>query len=254
MPDAVIVDGLSEEEISRAQSIASRLSFPFLSRLWQMLIQGVKEVSMAQNNLAAAEMLILRIGYAGSLPTPDDLLKQLKNSSQPGMDAPSTHAPVAEPALTSASAAVAGEIVSLPSIENLALLVDCLAQHGENFLASYLHDIHVIKYDTGKCLLEFSPVETTPRDFSSRLSEVLQKLTNHRWMVVIAEHHGEIKTLRMAKEAQLKERESQLIAHPLVEKMLSQFPGSEVVEINLGVEHKNNDTAAHKNDQKRNQL
>ena len=36
-----------------------------LSRTWQMLLKGISEVQAANRPLAAAEMLLVRIAYAG---------------------------------------------------------------------------------------------------------------------------------------------------------------------------------------------
>jgi DNA polymerase-3 subunit gamma/tau len=50
-----------------------------------MLLKGLDELRAAPNTLIAAEMVFIRLAYAADLPSPDDLLRQLKQSG--GMDA-----------------------------------------------------------------------------------------------------------------------------------------------------------------------
>ncbi|MEQ1652258.1 MAG: DNA polymerase III subunit gamma/tau [Hyphomicrobium sp.] len=85
-------EGLSVEEKKRGTALAGRLSMPYLSRAWQMLLKGIEETSRAPNPLAAAEMVLIRLAYTADLPTPDDLIRTLGggavSSRAPGSAAP----------------------------------------------------------------------------------------------------------------------------------------------------------------------
>ena len=70
-------EGLSIEEKRRGTSLAERLSMPYLSRAWQMLLKGLEETSRAPVPYAAAEMVLIRLAYTADLPTPDDLIRTL---------------------------------------------------------------------------------------------------------------------------------------------------------------------------------
>jgi DNA polymerase-3 subunit gamma/tau len=70
-------EGLSAEELRRAESLAERLSIALLARLWQMLLKGLEEAGRAPNPLAAAEMVLIRIAYTADLPPPDEIIKAL---------------------------------------------------------------------------------------------------------------------------------------------------------------------------------
>ena len=70
-------EGLSREEKKRGSSLAERLSMPYLSRAWQMLLKGIEETSRAPNPVAAAEMVLIRLAYTADLPTPDELIRTL---------------------------------------------------------------------------------------------------------------------------------------------------------------------------------
>lgn len=65
------------EENERLISLASQLSMPYLSRAWQMLAKGFKEVAQAPNPRVAAEMVLIRLAYTSDLPTPDELIRAL---------------------------------------------------------------------------------------------------------------------------------------------------------------------------------
>ncbi|MGE3710613.1 MAG: DNA polymerase III subunit gamma/tau, partial [Hyphomicrobiaceae bacterium] len=56
-------ESLSAEEKRRASALAGRLSIAILTRAWQMLLKGLDEVARAPDQLAAAEMVVIRIAY-----------------------------------------------------------------------------------------------------------------------------------------------------------------------------------------------
>ena len=89
-------EGLSVEEKKRGTALASKLSMPYLSRAWQMLLKGIEETSRAPNPLAAAEMVLIRLAYTADLPTPDDLIRTLGGGAMPSR-APGGAPPKSEP-------------------------------------------------------------------------------------------------------------------------------------------------------------
>ena len=76
-------EGLSVEEKKRGTALSGRLSVPYLSRAWQMLLKGIEETSRAPNPLAAADMVLIRLAYTADLPTPDDLIRTLGGGAIP---------------------------------------------------------------------------------------------------------------------------------------------------------------------------
>lgn len=75
-------DGVSAEDRRRAAHLASKLSMPLLARVWQMLLKGMDELSLAPDPLAAVEMVLIRIAYVADLPPPDEILKALGGAGQ----------------------------------------------------------------------------------------------------------------------------------------------------------------------------
>ncbi len=76
-------EALTVEEKARLSSLASRLSMPYLSRAWQMLVKGFEEIARAPNPRVAAEMVLIRLGYTSDLPTPDELIRALGGGAAP---------------------------------------------------------------------------------------------------------------------------------------------------------------------------
>src|SRR5438270_4690655 len=70
-----------ETERLRARDFAAKLSMRVLSRMWQMLLKGITEVQAATRPAAAAEMVLVRIAYVADLPTPDEAIRMLEQTS-----------------------------------------------------------------------------------------------------------------------------------------------------------------------------
>lgn len=99
VPEAAQDPSLTETERSRGTEFAGSLSTVVLSRTWQMLLKGISETDGASRPAAAAEMALIRIAHAASLPSPEDAVKALQDregASVPAADqsaAAQGHAP-----------------------------------------------------------------------------------------------------------------------------------------------------------------
>ncbi|MEM0898924.1 MAG: DNA polymerase III subunit gamma/tau [Pseudomonadota bacterium] len=102
VPESAARDvSLSPDERERGLNFAEKLPVSVLARTWQMLLKGMPEVEGASRPIAAAEMVLIRIGHASTLPTLDDALKKLEDAPSSGanvtrdLSAPTTASPVA---------------------------------------------------------------------------------------------------------------------------------------------------------------
>lgn len=68
---------MPEAERVRGAAMAEALPVPVLMRAWQMLVKGLKEVDMAPDRRAAADMVLIRLCYVADLPSPEDLVRRL---------------------------------------------------------------------------------------------------------------------------------------------------------------------------------
>ncbi|TWH28337.1 DNA polymerase-3 subunit gamma/tau [Aminobacter sp. J15] len=78
VPAAAEDAALSQDERTRGLDFSKQLSVRVLSRTWQMLLKGISEVQTANRPVNAAEMVLIRIAHAATLPTLDEALKQLE--------------------------------------------------------------------------------------------------------------------------------------------------------------------------------
>ncbi len=77
VPGAARDPALPPSEQDRGEALAKDLAVNTLTRAWQILLKGLSEAANAPNAFAAGEMVLIRLGFAASLKTPDDLLKLL---------------------------------------------------------------------------------------------------------------------------------------------------------------------------------
>jgi len=68
----------SQTEREYAKTLSEKLSVPNLTRAWQMLLKGLDEAKRAPDPLMAAEMVMIRLCHASDLPSPEHLIKQIK--------------------------------------------------------------------------------------------------------------------------------------------------------------------------------
>jgi DNA polymerase-3 subunit gamma/tau len=82
-PDAGEDPTVSPEEQMRGLSLAKALPMRALTRMWQMLLTSIEEVSQAPNAMMAAEMAVIRLTHVADLPSPEELVRKLQDMSPP---------------------------------------------------------------------------------------------------------------------------------------------------------------------------
>jgi DNA polymerase-3 subunit gamma/tau len=97
VPEAARDASLTEDERTRGAGFAEQLPVRVLSRAWQMLLKGIGETEGAARPASAAEMVLIRIAHAATLPTLDEALKALDKGAgaapSGGNGAPRSSAP-----------------------------------------------------------------------------------------------------------------------------------------------------------------
>ncbi len=82
VPSATDDPALTPDEKERGREMAQKLSVKVLSRAWQILNKGISEINNSHDALQAAEMVLIRLGYASDLPSPDELIKKIQANPQ----------------------------------------------------------------------------------------------------------------------------------------------------------------------------
>ncbi len=259
-PQAADSPIVSESERLRGVAAAERLSLGVLARAWQMLLKGLGEVQAAPAPLAAAEMVLIRLIYAADLPTPADLVGRLAGGgSESAAPAPGTgRGATAAAPRPSASARVSapiegGETPPVPDPPRAALVVGGAAEASaraeprdflqlvalfnekrEAILAAHLcNSVHLVRFEPGR--LEFRPGEHAPGNLASRLGACLLEWTGRRWIVALSSDSG-APTLAEQQAASVARERAEAERHPLVQAVLSRFPGATIRSVrDLGI-------------------
>jgi len=244
---------VSPDETSRGLVMANALPMRVLSRMWQMLLTALEEVSCAPNTMMAAEMAIIRLTHVADLPTPDELIRKLQNIPTSTPIAVAQGKPCAPRAglqtntiKTSGSqqapsalqvknsAGVTAALVVEPATDvlaNLAQFQDVLILIRNHRDVKLLVDVEttlrLISYSPGR--IEFEPTENAPKDLAQRLGSRLQTWTGNRWAVSIGSNGA--KTIAEMRDAATTALTQIAKSHPLVQAVLIAFPKAEITEI-----------------------
>ncbi|WP_062227318.1 DNA polymerase III subunit gamma/tau [Aureimonas frigidaquae] len=98
VPEAAGDAALAPAEAERGAGLAARLSVRTLSEVWQLLLKAVEETRLAASPRQAAEMALIRIAYATTLPDPAELAAMLRTMSDGGSVSIAAPPPATTPA------------------------------------------------------------------------------------------------------------------------------------------------------------
>jgi DNA polymerase-3 subunit gamma/tau len=241
IPEAARDPALSEIERARGMDYAQKLSVRTLSRAWQILLKGIPEVQASNRPVAAAEMVLVRLAYAADLPTPDEALRALKDGvpAPSGGPGPAPSRP-SGPATSGTMALATSQAQPQPRPQGaqpeptmrLRRFEDVVALAGEKreiVLKSALErDVRLVRFEEGR--IELSLTETGSRTIANDLTRALQQWTGERWMVALSSEEGQ-PTLHEKAVAAERERKEGAANHPLVQAVLSKFPGAQIVNV-----------------------
>ena len=248
-PEAAEDPTVSPDERARGQGLAERLPMRVLTRMWQMLLKALEEVALAPNAMMAAEMAVIRLTHVADLPTPGDLVKQLRDAPPPsppggGSSArngssqtaprpdptPSTPAPVGGPTASGAATAVAvapeQALARYQTFEQVVALIR--ANREVKLLIEVETHLRLVSYSAGR--IEFQPTEDAPRDLAQRLGKRLQDWTGVRWAVSVVSEGG-APTIAETRDADTRAREAEALDHPMVQAVLTAFPEAKITAI-----------------------
>jgi len=89
-------------------------------------------------------------------------------------------------------------------------------------------DVRLVRFEDGKLEIALEP--GAPKSLVHELSRKLAEWTGRRWLVVVSTEAG-APSLRAQLEAQRSELVRGVRADPLVQSVLSRFPGAEIVDV-----------------------
>lgn len=261
VPDAGDDLVTSEAERKQGLEMAQGLSIPVLTRTWQMLLKGTEEVRISPNPISAAEMVIVRLTYSSNLPTPEELVKQIKNNPKPGTQAspaqssngggdisaeaqtvvsdnlPSGTSPQAfsvihgngQSAVRASDPATTPEQHYVRSPETFEELVKLFELQGDPDIAFHLNDnVHLVSYDLGR--IDIRPNDRVPKNLASRMSSDLKDWTGNNWIISLSQQIGE-DTLYQKDLTEQEELRDMVLSSDLVKSVLLSFEGAKLTDI-----------------------
>jgi DNA polymerase-3 subunit gamma/tau len=237
----------SEAERGRAADLAERLSMPALARAWQMLLKGHDEVRESPRPLAAADMVLVRLAYAASLPPPGELARRLTEGegarvSETSASQTASRKPEPEPAARLSAElpaqgprrdAEAGEqdareapLPELKSFEDVVALAE--AKRDLKLKHALAEQVRLVRFKPGT--LELNPLPQAPRELGQDLMRKLKAWTGRVWIVAVSDEEGAVPlgVQRREREAQEIERVRE---HPAVKQVMQHFPGARIAAV-----------------------
>ena len=260
VPEAARNDpSLSEAERVRGAEFAGKLSVRTLSRAWQILLKAVPEVQGANRPLAAAEMALVRLAYAADLPTPDEALRRLKGDDgatgdalappsggvrplpprpEAGLVAPPVREAFAARAETGSARAHLALVETVPApaaqpvmprlgrFEDVVALAD--AKRDIGLKTALDREVNIVRFEEGR--IELRLAAGARASLANDLSRAIELWTGRRWMIAVSREDGAA-TIEARNRTAIESRHQNAASHPLVQEVLSRFPGAQIVDV-----------------------
>ncbi|WP_410218534.1 DNA polymerase III subunit gamma/tau [Paracoccus sp. (in: a-proteobacteria)] len=245
-PDALEDPTLSPDERMRGKDLADRLPMRVMSRMWQLLLKALEEVSAAPNAMMAAEMAIIRLTHVADLPDPEALIRRVQQAQTageftrgPAIDgAAPAHAPQAmrrtrpapqvQPSGAATALAISPDVLaSYPDFPSVVELIRRM--RDMTLLVMVERHVALVRYSPGR--IEFEPRNNPPVDLAQRLAERLRGWTGgQRWAVTVT-NTGGAPTIAETREAEAKAARERALSLPIVQQVMATFPGATLTNI-----------------------
>jgi DNA polymerase-3 subunit gamma/tau len=249
---------LTEAERTRGRVFATKLSMRVLARTWQMLLKGIAEVDAAGRPVDAAEMVLVRIAYAAELPTPDEAVRALGDAARGNGAAANTAAKTSMSSLAPAGSAsppsaprasrgplasaapapsaqpiddtlARGDEISARAVKSFEALIALAGEKRDLAMKSALErDVRLVRFEDGKLELALEP--SARHSLVGELSKKLNDWTGRRWMVAVSKETG-VPSVKVQADMRKAEMKDNVRSDPLVQAVLSRFPGAEIVSV-----------------------
>lgn len=244
--------GEPKDVVERLQVISERYTLAQLTRLWKILLTGLDDIRQSPDPLTGAEMTLLRLGSAATLPSPEDAARMLAGQGA-ATSAPSKPAPQAapEPAPAAQASAEPPEVADdkerpfadetspsngepraepSPGPETFEELVALIAERRDIALKSDVERyVRLVSFKPGRIV--FEPAKGAPGDIAPRLTKRLLEWTGATWGALATTESRGGETQAEKRRREHRETLESAARDPGVAEALTLFPGAEVVEV-----------------------
>ncbi|MBP0616101.1 DNA polymerase III subunit gamma/tau [Jiella mangrovi] len=267
VPDATEDAAVSPMEAERGLDLSKKLSIRTLGQVWQMLLKASEEMRTTTTPRQAAEMALIRVAHAADLPSPDDLLRLIREggdgalpagaappaapsggnggaSASIGSAGPTASSGNSAPRLVASASGGGARMEARPRLETKSAQqpnevaigsIEALAKIAEDkrdslMRVSIRRYLRPVRFQPGR--IEVGLAEGAPQTLIGDLMKRLHLWTGQRWVVTVSSAGG---------EPTLDEREAQkrasliddAAADPEVAAILSAFPGAKITNVTL---------------------
>ena len=233
VPATLSAQMLSENERKLCEKLSSDVSIAVLSRMWQMLIKGISELNGAPIPLKALEMILIRVAYSANLPTPMEVLSEVKKNSSVSHIQQVRISPKVElepePVKFVEPTKVEPANESPKNVDVNYTLADFVSYLEERkkmlILYGVKHDISIEEFGGGYIKMAIS--EKAAPDFMQNFNKELELATGIKWKVEI--RRGPLGETLADKEKSALEQDKRSVAeYPLVKAILKEFYGAKI--------------------------
>ena len=255
LPDAAADASLSEDERIRGAAFAQGLAMATLNRAWQVLTKGIPEVDTSARPRDAADMVLIRLAHAASLPDPEEAARILREgggasgsgtpggSGGSGPRAENTSPPVAiarerhglalatnsAPAPRQQPAIAAAPAVAVRKLKHFEEVPALAAEKRELKLK---HDIEsfvrLVRFDPPR--LEFGLENGAPAGLVQEIGAKLTEWTGERWIAILSREIGDL-PIRAQRDQAAQAEMDEVLRSPMVLAVRDLFPDAEVVSV-----------------------
>jgi len=231
VPSFINDSSVSEAEREFLAKVKDKVSIAILSKIWQMMIKGISELQTAPIQIDALEMILIRVAYSASLPTPYELLNDVKKNSSLNISPVSetlrrereTPVAVVETPAVSEQPERQKENVSFSKIEELVRFLE--EKKYPLLVYALKHDVCITDFSDGHLKMTIS--QNIHPEFMQNCVKALRETTGKNWDIeVVKGPMGE--TLADKEEAALAEKQRDILEYPLVKAIMAEFKGARI--------------------------
>ena len=206
---------ISAEEREAAADLATRLSWGNIHRLWQLLLKGLTDVTIAPDPHEAATMVLLRLVHAADMPDPASLAALIGGVG--GSASPAT-----VPAAASGAPKAAAP-------HDFPTLVAAVEAQGRQLLGVQLRDhVGLVNFAAGELVLK--PLKPVGADFARDLAAAAKEATGIAWQVRLTDEGG-LPSLHQQEAMAEEQMRAAVLEEPIIAALLAEFPGATLESI-----------------------
>ena len=233
IPSSVNDISLTENERDFCTKMSPVVSIAVLSKIWQMMIKGLGELQVAPVQIDALEMILIRVAYSANLPTPYELLNDVKKNSSLGNSRPfeaAAGAPQKAPEPMAVNPVIKEEPTREKTNSSIFKSAEDLVAYLEanrKMLVSYAikNDVTIHEFSDGFMKMTIS--DKIHPDFIMNLHKILAEATGKEWKIdILRGHLGE--TIADKERAKSEEEKRSIMEYPLVKAIMAEFKGAKI--------------------------